>query len=1284
MSLVQEGIWLSQVAHGSVPLFNIGGFLKINGPIEPDIFIEAYRQAVLQNDAFRITLHRSGTIPGVVFSNTADELAFLDYSKVENPDQKAMAWWEKNFRKPFELYDRLMSRYYLLKVSSTLYYCLVCRHHLTMDGYSFSLLGRCLAENYNALIGGGNEFEAKPSYIDFIISDEEYRHSVEYEQAKAYWKNKYATLPPPIIPRRYASRFNTVATPSSFSYIWLERDFYNTLTRFTKNRQANVFFLMVAVLYTYFSRISDAREFVFSLPLLNRPTRSFMKTLGPFVNVIPVRISFGLDIDIGTFFELIKKELTESRPFHRFPLSEINRISGIQKSGRGQIFDIGLSYERFSYDAHFDGTPFDVCTMHNGYDQTPLTLAIKEYQKDQDVKLEFYYNLRAYKPDEIYYLMQRVKHLLEKIIETPGMALGRLPLIPDEELKKLLLEFNRKPDGPDAHSIEPIEERLASAARQYCEKTALLFGTQKMTYSMLHDRAARVGSFLKAILKGPEPFVGIYMHRSVEMVVAVLSVLKAGAVYIPLDPSYPEDRISFMLKDSGASVILTQKELVPNLSADQGRRVVAMDDFPYEAVEPLPHATQVPRDNLAYIIYTSGTTGRPKGVMCSRRGMSNLVAAQIRIFGIDASSRILQFASLSFDASVSEIFTALSAGATLVMAERNALMPGSPLLDTLERQKITHVTLPPSALAVMEARALPDLETLVTAGEACPSRLYRKWGKGRRFINAYGPTEASVCASAWICSQESGEHLPIGKPIDNTSLYVLNEDLEPVPIGEPGQLYIAGAGLARGYLNRPDLDRKKFIENPFSDLEGHERLYRTGDVVRFIPDSTLEFVGREDSQVKVRGYRIELQEIISVLTQHPGVLEAAVIVKETPLGDKYLVAFFSSIGHSVDDGLPAELKQYVRQKLPGYMIPSHFVHQNSLPHTPNGKIDGNVLGSLKIEAQSITTGRRQPVTELQRALITLLCSIMDSGSQSIGINDDLFDTGMDSLTAIRFLSAVEKVFGRRIPFSELVNNSTVYDLAELISIRGGEEAAGESVLVPIRTNGAVPPFFCITAGYGDLVKLRKLSDYLGRDQPFFMLQPPDTNGVQISARELSFRYAEEIRRQFPTGPYRIGGYSAGGLLAYATARQLSDCGSKVELLAMIGAPRRYSRPFRFINNKIGAFIARFLPDYGRISSDMLKILFALFKDRGLQCHLSSLRGYYPSGYTGMIDYFQGKRALSRFLGTHRTWMKTAEGEFKLHMVAGNHDSFMKEPYVADLAKILRQRLHAPEKESGVS
>ena len=1272
LSLIQEEIWLSQVIHNEIPMYNIGGNFKINGYIDVDIFIETQHLVVQHNDTFRMIFHKGEPLPRLGFSSTAREMALKDFSNQANPDKAAMQWWKKEFCKPFKIYDAQLSKYFLLKTSEKSFYYAVCAHHLTMDGYCFALLNQQLLENYNALITGSGETYSKPSYVDFISNDIAYRSSDAFDQAKAYWSKKFATIPTPIIPRKYAAGYGKTATPSAFAHIWLSPEFYYQLIQYAKQRQGNVFFLVAAVLYTYFLRTTDTKPFVFSMPLLNRPTPEFMETMGPFVNVVPVCLDFGLDIDIQTFFERLKSELKESFPHQRFPLGEINRAAKIKRTGRDQLFDVSLSYEKFNYNTmDYNGTGFEVNTMHNGWEQTPLTVAIKEYQKEIGVKLEFYYNLAAYKPHEIEFFMERVRYMLQQFLDKPEIPLNQIDLLPDLESHKLLVKFNQGVQGAPP-LCETICQKVAEAAKTYPDHAAVQMADRQISYRNLNDKAERLASYLNPMLQAPETIVGIYVDRSIEMVVGILAILKAGGAYVPLDPDYPRDRIQFMIEDSGISTILTLNKFALKFAVNKALNIVEIDKFPFE--KQIIETAEVPLTDHspAYVIYTSGTTGRPKGVMCTHGGLVNLVAAQNKIFDITHASRVLQFATLNFDASVSEIFTALSAGATLVLAEKDNLMPGSPLLSTLKGQAITHVTLPPSALAAMDPMPLPDLATLITAGEPCPSKLLKKWGNGRRFINAYGPTETTVCASACICRDDDTEQLPIGRPIDNTSLYVLDENLKPVPLGVPGELYISGAGVARGYLNRPELTREKFIANPFKADTGHERLYRTGDMVRFSTDSTLMFLGRIDHQVKIKGFRIEPEEVEKVIARHPLISQVVVIAKTDRSSARYLAAFFSSPGHLHQDDLAAEIRQFAGQRLPNYMIPTRFIPMDDMPHTPSGKIDRRRLEHMGLPTRRASSPKNQPANETEKQLLTLFAAAMDESSICLGSHDDFFEYGMDSLAAVRFINLLEKSFAHRLLFSELTANSTPHTLAKLLSIRKGP--AHRPMLVPIATEGTKPPFFCITAGYGDLVKLRQLSGHLGKDQPFFMLQPTN-DGVAMKAKSLARQYAGHIVKQFPNGPYRLGGYSAGGLIAYETACLLKTQGAEVQFLAMIGAPYAYNQFASLINKKIRSIVLRLQPYYERSAMpDSFEILRAVFLDGGLQYHLKSLVGYRPRGYTGKINYFQGKWAMSRFLGTHRTWRRHAKGPFELHMLPGNHDSFMKAPHVKTLAGRLRQCL----------
>src|SRR5918992_3507675 len=441
---------------------------------------------------------------------------------------------------------------------------------------------------------------------------------------------------------------------------------------------------------------------------------------------------------------------------------------------------------------------------------------------------------------------------------------------------------------------------------------------------------------LPALEVGPEVLVGVCLERSLELVVGLLGVLKAGGAYVPLDPSYPPERLAFMLEDAEVSVLLTQAHLEAGLPKTNAQ--VLCLDRQWETIAKEPQSnplSAVTPENLAYVIYTSGSTGRAKGTLLPHRGLCNVSEAQVRTFGLGPGDRVLQFASFSFDASTFEIVMALRAGATLSLGRPESLLPGPALIRLLQDMAITLVTLPPSVLSRLPTEELPALRTITVAGEACSADLAVRWAEGHRFFNLYGPTEGTIWATTGECLDD-GHTLPIGRPIANTQLYLLDHHLRPVPVGVPGELHLGGIGLARGYLQRPELTAEKFLPHPFSERPG-ERLYRTGDLARYLPDGNLEFLGRLDHQVKVRGFRIELGEIEACLGGHPGVREAVVVVREDHPGEKRLVAYV------VGAEEPEALRGYLRAKLPEYMVPTAFMQLAALPLTPNGKVDRKAL-----------------------------------------------------------------------------------------------------------------------------------------------------------------------------------------------------------------------------------------------------------------------------------------------------------------------------------------------------
>lgn len=597
-------------------------------------------------------------------------------------------------------------------------------------------------------------------------------------------------------------------------------------------------------------------------------------------------------------------------------------------------------------------------------------------------------------------------------------------VLTEQERHKMLVEWNdTKVDYPK-HLC--IHELFVAQVEKTPDNIAVVFDEQKLTYQELNCRANKVAHYLQSLSVGTEVLVGICVERSLDTIVGLLGILKAGAAYLPLDPTYPKERLSFMLSDSQVQVLLTQQKFVDEFSAS-GVKTVCLDSN-WESINsqsPENPTSDVTVKNLAYVIYTSGSTGTPKGVLIQHQGVCNLAQAQVKLFDINPHSRILQFASFSFDASVWEIVMALGSGASLYMGTQDSLRPGTDLRKFLREQSITHVTLPPTALAALPAEELPNLQTLIVAGEACNHKLIAQWSQGRRFFNAYGPTESTVCATVAQCTAGDTQ-ATIGRAIANTQVYILDSHLQPVPIETPGELYIGGDGLARGYLNRPELTRERFIPNPFD--ETGSRLYKTGDLARYLPDGNIEFLGRVDNQVKIRGFRIELDEIEKLLIQHPDVKQVAVIAREDIPGDKRLVAYI--VLNQKPEAIVATLKRFLEEKLPKYMVPGVFVILDSLPLTPNGKVDRQNLPDsdrIRPDLEETFVAPRNPIEEkLARIWIELL------GIEPIGINDNFFNLGGHSLIAAQMLSRIRDGFQVELFFHHIFANPTIAGLAALI------------------------------------------------------------------------------------------------------------------------------------------------------------------------------------------------------------------------------------------------------------
>ena len=719
-----------------------------------------------------------------------------------------------------------------------------------------------------------------------------------------------------------------------------------------------------------------------------------------------------------------------------------------------------------------------------------LTLQIAD--TDQGLTAAFVYNTDLFEAGTIARMLGNFQTLLEAIVADPEQRLSDLPLLTETERQQLLVEWNgTKTDCPQDLCIHQLFE---AQVERTPDAIAVVFEAEQLTYGELNRRANQLAHHLRALGVGPEVLVAICLERSLEMVIGLLGILKAGGAYLPLDPAYPKERLAFMLKDAQAPVLLTRERLAAGL-AEQDAKVICLDsDWETIARESGENPGSSARpENLAYVIYTSGSTGQPKGVLVSHGAIAGHCRNVQRYYELDSRDVVLQFASLSFDVSLEEILPTLIVGARLVVMGTNVWHPAE-FHRKISEFGLTVLNLPTAYWQEL-AREWADVPELVpniqprlfiVGGDTMLPDALKLWQQtpvnSIRLLNAYGPTETTITATAFEIAPRPGENttyqrVPIGRPLANRAIYILDRHGNPVPIGVHGHLHIGGAGLARGYLNRPDLTAEKFVPDPFSAEPG-ARMYKTGDLARYRPDGNIEFLGRADHQVKIRGFRIELGEIEAALGQHPAVREAVVLAREDAPGEKRLVAYV------VADATTDELRRFLKDKLPESMVPAVVVLLDALPVTPNGKIDRRALPAPDRSRPELEKAFVAPRDDLERQLAHIWEEVL--GVRPVGVTDNFFELGGHSLLAVRLFAVIEKRLGKKLPLTAVFQGATVEHLAGVL--RQQATPGPQSSLVAIQPGGSKRPLFLVHPAGGHVFPYIHLAQFLGPDQPCYGLQ----------------------------------------------------------------------------------------------------------------------------------------------------------------------------------------------------
>ncbi|MES2950537.1 MAG: amino acid adenylation domain-containing protein [Pseudomonadota bacterium] len=962
---------------------------------------------------------------------TSAAVSFTRIDAVDWDNDHLHARLSAEAHEPFNLKNGPVFRCHLFTRAGDDHVLLFNSHHIATDTWSLIVLMEELGILYSAATAGRAPQlpPASLDYTDYVAWQHALLASQRADEHWTYWR---AQLAAPIGVDMPTDRPRpALQTHAGAGHAFaLSEELTVQVRALARQEDVTFYTVLLATFYVLLYRYTGQDDLIVGSPRFGRPPEGYQRTVGYFASPCALRAQVDGATTFSEFLHQVRKVLVGSREHQDFPFPLLVEKLGLPRDlSRSPVFQVAFTYQK-SQLAHLQG----VAAARMGLAGASLDLSglrLDSYPLEQHTvkfDLDFvveevdgslraicWYNTDLWNADSIAYLVEHYQALLLSATKAPGLALDRLPMLTArEQLASAAWNATERPYGDAcAHRLfEQQVERTPNAE-------ALRYNGQTMSYGELNRRTNQLAHYLQRQGVTPGQLVGLSLERGrPELVIGVIAILKAGGAYLPLDPSYPRDRLVFMLEDAGLHLLLTQVSLHGQLPASAVRQVRLDSDWASIENESLhnPHTATRPGD-LAYVIYTSGSTGRPKGVMLEHQGLTNLVQAQIDGFAIVPDSRVLQFASFSFDASVSEIFTTLCAGASLCLAPKMDMVPGSALVNTINTNAITVVTLPPSVLALLRPADVPTLRTVVTAGEACSIELVRRWSDGRSMLNAYGPTEATVCATMALLDPLT-ERVSIGLPLPNMRVHVLDPHLQPVPIGVAGELHIAGVGLARGYLHRPELTRERFITSPSG-----ERMYKTGDRVRRHADGSLEFLGRLDHQVKIRGFRIELGELEAVITEWPGIRESLVLARTGTGGDQTLVAY--AIAHAGAVVTPEALRGHVQARLPDFMVPSAFVFLDAWPITPNGKIDRNALPAPAERRMEPTAAMPRDVLEQQVAAIW--CEVL--GVAAVGIDDSFFDVGGHSLGLVQVEVLLEERLAITVPTVDLFRFPTIRLLA---------------------------------------------------------------------------------------------------------------------------------------------------------------------------------------------------------------------------------------------------------------
>lgn len=1027
LHLSQRDVYVDQLLNTESPHYNIGGYIKLKGILDKEKFLKTVSSAAKVFDAFKMRFDPNAADSEFYADTEFDclNVTELDFSGREDAAKNALFWMQNRFNIHFTIQkDSFLFEHSLLKISEDEYWFFGRYHHLITDGFGFIVFVQYVARKYKSLISGVDEEFIYPSYIAEAEKSSQYFNTAAFDSDRKYWEEKINEQPSKILQRKYLDQ-SSGNTSSRYIYKITGKQ-KELLDETILNSKSGLLQLTIAALMIYFGKITDEDEIVFGIPVHKRGSKVLRNIVGMFSGILPFKGTFSSDCILSDLLKEITQSQKNDYRHQSYPLSEITRgLKG--RASEDYLYEISINYEPLNFDLDFGkDLSAEIFRLESDHERNPLQFFWRDYGNLQPMQLIINYSNEYFNKEEIELLTQRILFIIEQFSTGLEKNAGSISIIPGSE-SELLEKFN------ETAIVYPGEKNLVKLFEEQAEKSpdiiALDFHEQHLTYRELNERSNQIAHYL--ISKGvkKESLIPICIERSIEMLTGILGILKAGAAYVPVDPEYPEERIRYILEDTQASIVLSSKKSSLKLPDSKEVSVISLDGDQSLIKRKTPDniGSYPEPGNLAYVIYTSGSTGRPKGVMIEHHSVVNLINAQSSYFKIKSGERILQFSNYCFDASVEQMFIALLNGASLVLFKEGLQLNAEGFENLLNEKRVIHLHATPSFLENLNPDSYKYLKRVIAGGDVCKKELSEKWKNKVSFYNEYGPTETTVTAIEYHDNsvKENNISLPVGKPLANIKVYILNKNNELCPVCAPGEICIAGDCLARGYLNLQVLTAEKFIENPFSDIPG-SRIYRTGDLGRRLTDGNIEYLGRTDEQLKIRGYRIEPGEIESVLMDSEQVENVLVIARPDGSGNKRLIAYV--IPHGKFDA--EVIQNFLKRKLPDYMIPALWVEMKSFPLTPNGKIDKNSLPETD-SSDLIKTEYAAPENELEAKLSEMWKDILKE--ERAGVNDNFFELGGHSLNAIQLSSRLHKELNIKTDISTIFSNPTIRKLAKALS-----------------------------------------------------------------------------------------------------------------------------------------------------------------------------------------------------------------------------------------------------------